>query len=167
MCLSWFSPHYKAYLWLNRQTSQIYVSCFVVFNKFFFPLSSSLSSPSFPSPSSMFIPNFLISSFPFPFLLQPLHIPFLSYLVFSSSFSSTFLHSSTFPLSSSSLSSHFTPLSPHFSKDTHPTTSVHPFHLLYLLTFKSLFSITSHIPLTLIPWWLDPRLGFINKKLLW
>ena len=148
MCLSWFIPHYKAYLCLNRQTSQIYVSCYVVFNSSFFlylilfPLLHFLL---------LHLCSFLISSFPFPFLLQPLHIPFLSYLVFSSSFSSTFLHSSTFPLSSSSLSSHFTPLSPHFSKDTHPTTSVHPFHLLYLLTFQSLFSITSHIPLTLIP----------------
>ena len=42
-----------------------------------------------------------------------------------------------------------------------------PFHLLYLLTYQNLFSIASHLSPTLIPWWLDQRLGFINQNLLW
>ena len=143
MCLSWFSPHYKAYLCLNRQTSQIYVSCYVVFNKFFFPLSYSLSSPSFPSHSSMFIPNFLIS-LSFPSSTTSHFCLTLFFLLLS------FIH----------LPSHC--LLPHFLLISHlsllisqrtfiPLLQYIQFHLLYLLTFQSLFSITSHIPLTLIP----------------
>lgn len=68
--------------------------------------------------------SLLISSFLFPFLFSTTPHP-IFVLLFFSFFSSTFLPSSTFPLSSSSHSSHLTSFSPIFSQDTHPTT-LHP-----------------------------------------
>ena len=95
----------------------------------------------------------IISSFLFHFLPQPLHITFLSYILLLLLLLLILpfidLHSQCLLL--------LLLLLPHFSllishRTLIPLLQYVQFHLLYLLTYQNLFSITLHLPPTLIPW---------------
>ena len=131
-----FNPNHKGYLCLNKQTSQIYVSRHVVFNEFSFPFSFLLSI------LLLHLCLLIISPFLFHFLPQPLHIPFLFYLLLLLlllllPFIDLHTHCLLLLLL---LFQHLSLLVSH--RTLIPLLQYVQFHLLYLLAYQNLFSIT-------------------------